>query len=222
MSILYEQTTVGENAGGVVSSPFSTAAFGSANIAGNAIIVIVAVHGVSSDVLTGPPTDSNHNNYVQVGATYVNAGIGVCAAMYVAYGIAGGAGNVVTITWTGTVGTPGIYAMEYQNVHAFDVLQPNASTTGTTMTSGNFTTSYLGVIVAMAMPNNTGTAAGAGYTKRTITATFATVIEDLIGAPIGANDATATQAPSGGWVMLAGNFYSLEPNPTDTIFFGMT
>jgi hypothetical protein len=226
MAIAYVQNTYAEILG-PQASPLITANFSSPNTAGNSIVVVACNKGVTN-VYSAVPTDTLGNVYVQILAPVVDSTFGGNAAVWWCPRIQGGSPNAVKITWTGgSVQYPVIYAIEYSGLLAFDAgLIGNETSTGVgssvTMSTGNFTTTETGVIVAVAIPSNTATAPGTNYTERIITPSFGSIIEDYIRAPPGINNAMATQSSAGAWMMAAVNFSALATLPTDAVFFGIT
>jgi|ERR1700722_3430835 len=225
----YVQNTIVELSPGNVATPAQTAAFGSANVHGNAIIVFVMT---AQGTTTGNPvtgvTDSAGNTYHLVvsessggGATNIIAG-----SIYVAFGVAAHTSNQISVAFTTTnVTAISVYAVEYSGINTFDAgAGANTAAAGTSATSatGNFTTNHVGVIVAANYVDSPTTAPGTNYTSRRITPVDSAIIEDWIGAPAGTNNAKATLTSATTWGMVAANFWNSVVEPTDAVFYGMT
>ena len=201
MTISYVQNTLNEDGNSGISSPLTTANFGSANTAGNSIIV-VGFNSSTTNKFSAVPTDTLGNTYVQVVTPVADAGFGGNIIMWWCPSIKGGSPNAVTMTWTGSVANPAIYALEYSGLTNFDTGQVGDTTSlggsaSVTMQTGNFTTNQVGAIIAVGIPSNSATAPGTNYTQRLITGGFASMLEDWIGAPAGTNDANSNSEPIG-------------------------
>lgn len=207
--IAYVQNAVFEGGTGI-TSPVTTAAFGSSNVAGNSIIVVLAA-GVATGLTFTGVTDTQGNKYVNIIPQYIDSAAGnTSISMYWCSSVIGGSGNQVIGSWTGgTSDFPAIYAIEYSGLLYFDVGSANAAngTQSDMASSGNFTTTQVGVIVSANIVGNVVSGPGINYVQRLITGNFGDIIEDWIGAPVGINNATAPLV--GGnqdWAAIAGNF----------------
>jgi hypothetical protein len=222
-AVTFKQGAYLEEPGGSVASPATTAAFGSANTAGNAIVVFVMcgmVYPANGFPGTGV-TDTQGNSYTQVLSWAGTASSGYSAvsmAVYVAFGITGGSGNQVSVAFTTTnVNAMTVIAAEYSGINAYDTGAAMDTSTNSLFTStpstGNFTTSKLGAIIATGWSGSQPTTTpGSGYTQRLVTSIFDQIIEDDIGATIGTNSAGVTLAGNASWGMIAANFYWNNPS----------
>jgi len=230
-AITYKQNAYVEQSS--PSSPAQTAAFGNANVAGNAIFVLVAgLEGSSGGNPILSVSDSQLNVYTQYGGTYAqtNGTFDVYfGAVYACFAAKGGSGNQISVSYTTTnVLELVVAAVEYSGgINAYDNGTGENSTVGgltATSTSGSFTTTQVGMILSLSFSDNGAIGPGTNYTSRVITSLFQAIVEDWIGATAGPNDATA---PLGGgtqnWGQGAWNFYiqSTANSPVDPIFFGM-
>jgi hypothetical protein len=185
------------------TSPVQSAAFGSANKAGNTIVAFTwLAYSSTAPTFTGA-SDSQSNTYAQTVTPTTGEG-GICT-IYYAYNIKGGSSNKVSFTYTGTGTAAVLYAMEYSGISQYDNGAVGSGSSATS-SSGNFTTHQVGLLVGFNVVANDTNSAGTGFTSRLITGGFGDILEDDIGAAIGTNAATAN-ITNGAYIMAGANFY---------------
>ena len=201
----------------VPQTPQATVAvsYSGAQNAGNLNVVIVGWNDASSQVTS--VSDTAGNVYTRAVGPTVQPGV-QSQAMYYAAGIAGGAGNTVTVSFSRPVSYPDVRIAEYRGI---DASQPvaavkGASGTGVTSNSGSVTTTTAPVLlVAGNYVTTVTTAPGAGFTARFITAPNGSILEDRVVTAPGSYSATA-RLNSGGWVMQLVAFRGAAQGGSDT------
>jgi IPT/TIG domain len=174
--------------------------------AGNTNIVVVGWADTSSSVIS--VVDDNTNTYVLVGTT---AGQGITQAIYYARNIVLPTNTTpkVTVTFNQTAGFPDVRILEYSGLSATAPLDTWGGGSGLSALadSGGITTSATDLILGAGTTASAFTAAGTGFTLRTITTPFGDIVEDSNTAlPAGAHNATAAIGASREWVMQVAGF----------------
>ena len=186
----------------VPQTPQATVAvsYTGAQSAGNLNVVIIGWSDASSQVTS--VTDAAGNVYTRAVGPTVQPGV-QSQAMYYAAGIAGGAGNVVTVSFSGPVSYPDVRIAEYRGIDASQPVDAvaGAAGSGATSNSGPVTTTTASVLLVTGNYVTTvTTAAGAGYTSRVITTPNGSLLADRVVTTPGTYAATASLS-AGGWVM---------------------
>jgi len=183
------------------SSPTSVAAsYVNNEVAGNTNVVVI---GWDSTTTTISSVVDNGGNTYQV-AAQTTRGTGISQAIYYAKNIVGGNKPTVTVTFSAASAFPDLRIMEYSGLDTTSPLDVSVSGIGSAASSnsGTVNTSYpTDLIVAGGTAQTSYSAAGAGYTLRTLTSPNADIVEDQVVTTSGAYAATATA--SGNWVMQA-------------------
>ena len=198
---------------GNFDSPLATetsvaAAYTGVQTAGDLNVVIISWEQSSGSVSS--ITDTSGNTYtVAVGPTTIS-GIASQTIYYAKNIVSAGAGaNSVTVAFSGTgVPHPDLRILEYSGIdptNAFDV--GNGGTgSSTSLNSGSVTTTNANdlLVGADVIAHDNGSP-GSGYTQRLLT-THDDIAEDKTVSTAGSYNATATQTPSGWWVMQVAAF----------------
>jgi hypothetical protein len=206
---------VQSNASAPASASTMTVTYTSAQSAGD--LNVVAIGWVDSTSNVASVTDSKGNTYVRaLGPTTVSgtASQSIYYALNIAVAAAGA--NTVTVTFNATVPDPDVRILEYSGIataNALDVAVGASSATGTALSSGTATTTNANDLILGSNVVAFGiTAAGSGYTQRIISA--GNTEEDEIVSSTGSYSATATQSPSGWWIMQLTAFKAAGPAPS--------
>jgi IPT/TIG domain len=184
------------------SASFLTTPYLSQQTAGN--LNVVAVMWGDTARAVSSVTDSKGNSYAL--AAGPNKATGLTSAIYYAKNIASGS-NMVTVTFNGTAAYPNVNVLEYSGLDTGNPLDASAAAmgSGTTANSGTATTSSANeLIVGAGNPSSGFTAAGSGFSSRTING-FGGISEDRVVSSTGSYNATAALT-SGTWVMQMAAF----------------
>ena len=206
-ALVLGQTFVQENDGGAASAGSVNVTYTSAETAGNLNVVVVGWNDISSSVTS--VVDDNGNVYLLAGTS---AGIAESQAIYYAPNIAVATINppTVTVTFNQAANAPDVRILEYSGLSATNPLDNWAGDSGHSVLadSGGVVTSGSDLILAAGTTSTHFTAAGAGFTLRTITSPFHDIVEDSNAAqPAGTYHGTAPMT-NGNWVMQAAGFSS--------------
>jgi hypothetical protein len=186
-------------------SPTATVSvtYSAAQTAGDLNIVVVGWNDTSATVQQ--VRDSTGNVYsLAIGPT---SGTALRQSIYYAANIVGGT-NTVTVTFSQAAAYPDIRILQYRGVNTLDVTA-GASGSSATASSGAATTTVANELIfgANTVFNST-TAAGTGFTSRTITSPDGDIAEDQTATSAGSKSATAPLNASGPWVMQMATFYA--------------
>ncbi len=109
---------------------------------GNTVWVIAGFNNVCG-AITGTVTDTAMNMYTQIGGLVSENSVGSCLGAWKTVNATGNASNVYTITWSTTVAlrTIGVIQMNGGSAPDVDTSAEGTAASGTTVTSGSFTTS---------------------------------------------------------------------------------
>jgi hypothetical protein len=178
-----------------------SAVFGAAQAAGD--LNVVAVSRFDTTTTVASVTDTLGNVYLPIRTT---AGNGFTLSLYYATNVKAGAGNRITVTFSGNATFPDLRILEYAGVSALDVSNGATGATATS-SSGAVTTTAANELIfgANAVVNQT-TGPGANFTSRIITNPDSDIAEDRIVTAIGTYTATAPTSPTYGWVMQVATF----------------
>ena len=182
------------------------ATFGSTTVAGDWIAVIAANRG-STGVTFTSVTDSQGNAYSAATGTTLSVGLasGIEMQAFYAGPIVGGA-DTMTLHWTGTTSSTGLYAFELSRIAGYDV-GATGSGTSSTATTGSFTTTHASdVVVSATIQTGTGLSAGTNYTLIGLTATYHGVLQDGLVGPK-AQTTSAGMTASTPWGIVAASFF---------------
>jgi cellulase (glycosyl hydrolase family 5) len=205
---------VQSNASAPASASTMTVTYSSAQVAGD--LNVVAIGWVDASSSVSSVTDSKGNTYVKaLGPTVVSgtASQSIYYALNIAAATAGA--NTVTITFNATVPDPDVRILEYSGIataNALDVAVGGSSATGTALNSGSVTTTNANDLIIGSNVVAYGiTATGSGYTQRILSA--GNTEEDKTVTSTGSYSATATQSPTGWWIMQLTAFKSAGTPP---------
>jgi chitodextrinase len=196
------------------SSPVSTATatFAGAETAGDLNLVFVGWSDSTSTVSS--ITDSKGNVYtLAVGPTRSSGN--ASQSIYYAKNIVAAAANAntVTVTFSTAVAYPDVRIVEYSGVSTttpLDVVS-GAAGSGTALDSGAMTTTVANDLLVLGnYIEHSTTSEGGGFTER-LYDTDSQVVADAIEGTTGTYHATATQDPSGWWILSA---VALQPANT--------
>jgi hypothetical protein len=173
-------------------------AYGSNEAAGNTNVVCVYWYKASSPPTISSITDTNGNSYT-LAKSELNYNTGNNEAVYYATGIAAGA-NTVTVNFSASTATyASIMETEYSWLGALDAAAGATGASGTSLSSGNLTTTVTGDQLIGFQVGNSAFTVGTGYTQRISSGSGNWVTEDKAAGAAGSYSATSTQASSGGW-----------------------
>src|SRR5882724_2541480 len=180
-----------------------TVTFTAAQTLGNLNVVVVGWND-STSTISGV-TDSRGNSYAVAAAPVVQSATASQAIYYAKNILAAAAGaNTVTVTFNVGARFPDIRIAEYtglDTVNPLDVSVGAQNTTTSTSNSGSVTaTSANDLLVGANLVQSTTTAAGTGYTNRTISQD-GDILEDRIVTVTGSYNATATLDKVQPWIM---------------------
>jgi hypothetical protein len=182
MSIAFVQKTDGNVSGGPTGSLGTV--WGGNPTTGNAVLVCVFW---KSDTTITSVTDSQSNTYVDCGAGRLARPTDGFLQIFGAKNITGGTTPTVTVNWNvGTAFEIDVYLLEYLGADIsslFDsVTATGTATSGSTLTTGNFTPTITnGAVIAFAGSNSgTTVVAGASFTLRCGPAAYGEGVEDQI------------------------------------------
>jgi hypothetical protein len=164
--------------------------------AGDLNVVVVGWNDTSATVQQ--VKDSAGNVYsLAIGPT---SGTALRQSIYYAANILGGA-NTVNVAFSQPATYADIRILEYRGVNALDVTA-GASGNSKTTSSGAATTNVANELIFGANTVFTGTtAAGSGFTSRTITSPDGDIVEDQTVTSAGSKSVTAPLVSAGPWVM---------------------
>jgi chitodextrinase len=202
------ETTLGAGPGfvqGNFSSPGAGSSlsvpFQSAQTAGDLNVVLVGWNQATSGVQS--ITDTKGNTYTVASGPTVNASGATQVVYYAKNIVAAAAGtNAVMVTLNSSVSYPDVRVLEFSGVDTTSPLDAAVAATGngTTLNSGNLTTSAPNeLLVAGGYVQHSYTGgAGAGFTQVLVSSW--NLVEDAVATTAGSYSATST-ASSGYWVM---------------------
>lgn len=179
--------------------------YGAAETAGNLNVVVVGWSDTSSSVTS--VVDDNTNTYVLAGTT---SGNGVTQAIYYARSIVlpNNSTPTVTVQFNQPAAFPDVRILEYSGFSATAPLDNWAGASGVSVAadSGAAVTSTSSLILGAGTTGVHFTAAGSGFTLRSITSPFGDIVEDSNGlVAAGSNNSTADLS-GGNWVMQTAAF----------------
>lgn len=179
--------------------------YSSAETAGDLNVVIVGWSDTTASVTS--VVDDNTNTYVLAGTT---AGNGEKQAIYYARNIVlpNSTTPVVTVNFNQAAAHPDVRILEYSGLSTTAPLDiwGGASGASTLADSGSVTTSASDLLVGAGTTDAHFTAAGTGFTSRSITVPFGDIVEDSNGAQVaGSYNATGVMT-DGDWVMQVAAF----------------
>jgi IPT/TIG domain len=179
--------------------------YGAAETVGNLNVVVVGWVDTSSSVTS--VVDDNTNTYVLAGTT---SGNGVTQAIYYARSIVLPNNNTptITVTFNQPAAFPDVRILEYSGFSATAPLDNWAGASGlsTSADSGAAVTNTSSLILGAGTTGVHFTAAGSGFTLRSITSPFGDIVEDSNGlVAAGSNNSTADLS-GGTWVMQTAAF----------------
>ena len=179
--------------------------YGATETAGNLNVVVVGWVDTSSSVTS--VVDDNTNTYVLAGTT---SGNGITQAIYYARSIVLPNNNTptITVTFNQPASFPDVRILEYSGFSATATLDNWAGASGVSVSadSGAAVTSTSSLILGAGTTGAHFTAAGSGFTLRSITSPFGDIVEDSNGV-VAAGSHNATADLSGGpWVMQTAAF----------------
>lgn len=180
----------------------SVASAYTAQTAGNLNVIIIGWNNITSNISS--VTDSAGNTY-QIAAP-TTRGNTLSQAIYYAKNIKAGA-NTVTVNFDASTDFPDLRILEYSGIDQTSPFDVAASASGniTPASSGNLTTNVAKtLIVGGGTTQGAFSAAGSGFTLRTITAQDGDIAEDMTLNSVGT--AAATGPVTGAWVMQAAAF----------------
>ncbi|HEY4210838.1 MAG TPA: LysM peptidoglycan-binding domain-containing protein [Steroidobacteraceae bacterium] len=190
-------------------SPTNTVSvtFTSAQTAGHLNVIAIGWNNATSTISS--VTDTAGNTYTLAIGPTTASGNGR-QSIYYAKNINAAAANsnTVTVTFSGSVPYPDLRATEYSGINTTSPLDvtKGASGSSTSTSSGSVTTTNANdLIIAANYVANSTSAAGSGYTQRMITAD-SSIFEDRKVTSTGSYSASATQSPTGWWIMQLAAF----------------
>jgi len=175
--------------------------FNSTQRAGDLNVVVIGWNDSTATLKS--VTDSANNLYAPaLPAPTVQSGVAT-QTIYYAKNIAS-ASNTVTVAFNGSAVYADIRIAEYSGLDTAGPLDVSAAAIGssTSSSSGAATTHFANELIVGANLVQTGTtAAGSGFTSRTITVPDMDILEDWIVTTSGSYTASAPVSPSGAWIM---------------------
>jgi len=179
--------------------------YATAETAGDLNVVIVGWSDATASVTS--VVDDNTNTYVLAGTT---AGNGVKQAIYYARNIVlpNSTTPVVTVTFNQAAAHPDVRILEYSGLSTTAPLDVWGGGSGASALadSGSVSTTASDLLVGGGTTDAHFTAAGTGFTSRSITVPFGDIVEDSNGAQVaGSYNATAVLT-DGDWVMQVAAF----------------
>jgi hypothetical protein len=178
--------------------------FSLAQTAGNLNVVAVGWNDTTSTVTS--VSDSRGNVYVQAGTLVT--GTGLRQALYYAKNVVGGT-NTVTVAFNQAAAFVDVRILEYSGLDPTSPLDVTAGAagSGTTANSGAATTTSANELVFGAgVTQSSFTAAGTGFTLRTITNPDGDIAEDQGVTATGSYSATGAISSAKPWVMQMATF----------------
>lgn len=177
--------------------------FTAAQTLGNLNVVVVGWNDSTATVSS--ITDSSGNSYAPAAAPVVQGGTASQAIYYAKNIFAAAAGaNTVTVTFNVGARFPDIRIAEYGGLDTVNPLDVSAGAQGTTTSTSNSgsvtTTTANDLLVGANLVQSTTTAAGTGYTSRTITQD-GDILEDSVVTVTASYNATATLDKVQPWIM---------------------
>jgi|SRR5665213_313440 len=219
MSITFVQVNANWN-GGSGTAPV-TAAFTSANTAGNLLFVTVIWYS-STTTATATITDSQGNVYTPVAARIAFFGTsGYLQSFYCANCKAGA--NTVTLTLSASNNWLSLSVGEYSGVNTIDLVGPIVSGNSTSISSGaSATTAHANeLLIAYAGAlSASGVTQGTGWTNQSNAAIFGAVQASQIVSSTGSYTATFTQPAGFQFGCGIASFY-YQPPLGDIAFLGI-
>ena len=200
------QAFVQENNNTVAETTASVSVtYGAAETVGNLNVVVVGWVDTSSSVTS--VVDDNTNTYVLAGTS---SGNGITQAIYYARNIVLPTNNTptITVTFNQPAAFPDVRILEYSGFSATAPLDnwTGASGVSAAADSGAAVTSTSSLILGAGTTGAHFTAAGSGFTLRSITSPFGDIVEDSNGlVAAGSNNSTADLS-GGSWVMQTAAF----------------
>ncbi len=172
-----------------------TVAYPGAQTAGDLNIVVVGWNDTSATVQS--VKDSAGNSYnLAIGPT---SGTNLRQSIYYASNIASGS-NTVTVTFNQAAIYPDIRVLEYSGVSKLDVTAAASGNSATASSGSAATTSSNELIFGANMVYTWVSAAGSGFTARTITP-YGDIAEDKTVTKTGSYSASSPLGSPGPWVM---------------------
>jgi hypothetical protein len=176
-------------------------AYGSNEGSGDVNAVCVYWYKASSPPTISSVTDTKGNSYT-LAKSELNYNTGNNVAVYYATGIASGA-NTVTVNFSASTATyASIMEVEYSGMGSFDASSGATGSSGTSLSSGNLTTTVSSDELIGFQVGNSAFTVGSGYTQRISSGSGNWVTEDDTAGAAGSYSATSTQASSGGWASI--------------------
>lgn len=198
---------------GPASGSSVSCVFGSANTVNNSIICSVA--WTPGTYTFSSISDSNSNSYGTYLLTTTLTG-DATQNIYLATGITAGS-NTVKATYTGSVTYPEMFCAEYQGPLSIDKTASGTGTGTALSTSSASTTNADDLLIGISNVAQSISAAGSGYTQRIDL--NGDTFQDQQVTSTGSYNSTATQSPSGWWLMQFAAF--MEPQglvfPSQTV-----
>jgi hypothetical protein len=178
--------------------------------AGNALVVLCASQkaGNTATTFTGV-TDTQGNKYVPHSLAVLNDPTSnTQMAAFVAFKVAGGASNVITVAYSAESGTfVAAYSFEVSGILGIDGGSGNVGQSGATASSGNFNMARArGIALACTINTSSGLSAGPGCILINVTGGFGDVLEYAVGIS-GSHNLQANLNGSQVWGMIAAGFY---------------
>ena len=201
------------------SSPSSvSAAFTSAQTAGNLDVVIVAWSDSTTQVTS--VTDSKGNAYqLAVGPTRLTGS--ASQSIYFAKNIAPAAAgaNTVTVAFNAGAPFPDLRILEYGGMDPGTIVDVTAAATGNSATSNSGAVTTMNANDLLVGANYVATSsstAGTNFTRRLFTSPDSDLVEDRVVTATGSYSATAALSPSGWWIMQMVAFRPPPAGPDTT------
>ena len=191
-----------------------TAKYASGQNVGGLNVVVVGWIGTTATVVS--VTDTKGNTYIPTVGPVSISGTATQRIYYASNIAAATAGaNTVTVTFSATVQWPDVRITEYGGISTITPFEAGVSATGsgTSINSGPITTTNANdVLVASDYVQQVTSASDPAYVQRLLSPGGETV-EDKIVISTGAYSASATQSPSGWWLMQLVAFRAPDTTP---------
>jgi hypothetical protein len=185
-----------------ISVPFT-----GAQTAGDLNVVVVGWKDSTTSV--GQVTDSAGNTYaLAVGPTRIS-GTASQSIFYAKNIVSAGAGNSVTVTFSGSARNPDVRILEYSGADPSNPLDVTAASTGSGLTANSgsaTTTNATDLILGADLVQSVTASPGSGFTKRVLSSPQGNIAEDQITTTTGRYSAAATLMPASRWIMQMAAF----------------